>query len=167
MSTTTKCGYLTGAEAAAVSGVLPPSTRAFGRVPLTGEVDKPRRKERAPVAQEVDTNEQFADQQSHCEIDKIRKAEGECGRLGEIQLDGSLLCVRHAELLRLEDHSETMLGEVFEMDQWLESVDGQADELRVRRAEHHRNELVEQLRLNRTRIGLVHDELLKDHDGTT
>jgi hypothetical protein len=39
--------------------------------------------------------------------------------------------------------------------------------LRVRRAEHHRNELVEQLRLNRTRIGLIHDELLKDHDGTT
>jgi len=119
------------------------------------------------VAQKVDTNEQFADQQSHCEIYKIRKAEGECRRLGEVQLDGSVLCVRHAELLRLEDHSETMLSEVFEMDQWLESVDGQADELRVRRAEHHRNELVEQLRLNRTRIGLIHDVMLKDHDGTT
>src|SRR5215217_1850240 len=165
MSTTTKSGRLTGAEAAAVSGVLLPSTRAFGRVPLTGEVDKPRRKERAPVAPE-DANEQFADQQSHCEIDKIRKAEGECRRLGEVQFDGSVLCVRHAELLRLEDHSETMLSEVFEMDQWLESVDGQADELRVRRAEHHRDELVEQLRLNRTQIGLIHDELLKDHDGT-
>jgi hypothetical protein len=167
MSTTTKCGCLTGAEATAVSGVLPPSTRVFGRVPLTGEVDKPRRKERAPVAPQEDTNEQFADQQSHCEIDKILTAEGECRRLGEVQLDGSVLCVRHAELLRVEDHSETLLGEVFEMDQWLESVDGQADELRVRRAEHHRNELVEQLRLNRTRIGLIHDELLKDHDGTT
>src|SRR5215218_10123029 len=167
MRTTTRCGCLTGAEAAAVSGVLPLSTRAFGRVPLTGEVDKPRRKERAPVAQEVDTNEQSADQPSHCEIDKIRKAEGECLRLGEVQLDGSVLCVRHAELLRLEDHSETMLGEVFEMDQWLESVDGEADELRVRRAEHHRDELVEQLRLNRTQIGLIHDMLLKDHDGTT
>src|SRR5215211_772977 len=167
MSTTTKCGYLTGAEAAASWGALPPSTRAFGRVPLTGEVDKPRRKERAPVAQEVVTNEQSADQQSHCEIDKIRKAEGECLRLGEVQVDGSLLCVSHAELLRLEDHSETMLGEVFEMDQWLESVDGQADELGVRRAEHHRNELVEQIRLNRTQIELIHHELLKDHDGTT
>jgi hypothetical protein len=110
------------------------------------------------VAQEVDTNEQSADQQSHCEIDKIRKAEGECQRLGEVHFDGSVLCVSHAELLRLEDHSERMLGEVFEMDQWLESVDGQADELRVRRAEHHRNDLVEQLRLNRTRIGLIHDE---------
>ena len=111
------------------------------------------------MAQEVDTNEQFADQQSHCEIDKIRKAEGECRRLGEVQLDGSVLCVRHAELLRLEDHSETMLGEVFEMDQWLESVDGQADELGVRRAEHHRSDLVEQLRINRMHIELIRDEL--------
>jgi len=119
------------------------------------------------VAQEVDVNEQSADQQSHCEIDKIRQAEGECLRLGAVQVDGNVLCVSHAELLRLENHSETMLGEVFEMDQWLESVDGQADELDVRRAEHHRNELVEQLRLNRTQIELIHHELLKDHDGTT
>jgi hypothetical protein len=159
MSTTTKCGCLTGAEAAAISGVLPPSTRAFGRVPLTGEVDKLRRKERAPVAQEEDTNEQFADQQSHCEIDKILTVEGECGRLGEVQLDGSVLCVRHAELLRLKDRSETMLGVVFEMDQWLERVDGQADELRVRRVEHQRNEVVEQLRFDSTQIGLIRDEL--------
>src|SRR5215212_5342548 len=124
MSTTTKCWCLSGAEAAAVSGVLPPSTRAFGRVPLTGEVDKPRRKERASVAQEVDTN-----QQPRCEIDKILTAEGECPRLGEVQLDGRLLCVSHAELLRMKDRSETMLGTVFEMDQWLESVDGEADKL--------------------------------------
>jgi hypothetical protein len=113
------------------------------------------------------TNEQFADQQSHCEIHKVRKAEGECGRLGEVQFDGSVLCVSHAELLRLKDRSETMLGTVFEMDQWLESVDGQADELRVRRIEHQRNEVIEQLRVDRTHIGLIRDELLKDHDGTT
>jgi hypothetical protein len=147
--------------------VLLPSTRAFGRVPLTGEVNKPRRKERAPVAQEVDTNEQSADQQSRCEIDKKRQAEGECLRPGEIQLDGSVLCHSHAELLKLEDHSETMLGEKFEMDQWLESVDGQADELGVRRAEHHRDDLVEQIRYNRMVIELIRDELRKDHDGTT
>src|SRR5215208_1209027 len=167
MSITIKRGCLTGAEAASISSVLPPSTRAFGRVPLTGEVDKPRQKERAPMAQEVDTNEQSADQQPRCEIDKIRKVEGECMRPGEVQLDGSVLCARHAELLRLEDHSETMLGEVFEMDQWLESVDGQADELRVRRAEHHRDDLVEQIRFKRTQIELIHDELRKNHDGTT
>src|SRR5215212_9033310 len=97
ISTTTKSGCLTGAEAAASSGALPPSTRAFGRVPLTGEVDKPRRKERAPVAQEVDTKEQSADQQSRCEIDKEPQAEGECLRPGEVHLDGSVLCVFHAE----------------------------------------------------------------------
>jgi hypothetical protein len=109
----------------------------------------------------------FTDQQPRCEIATIHIAEGECQRLGEVQLNGSLLCVSHAELLRLEEGSETMLGKVFEMDQWLDSVDGQADELRVRRAEHHRNELVEQLRFNRARIQIIRDELLKDKDGTT
>src|SRR5215213_3955202 len=167
MSTTTKCGCLSGAEAAAISSVLPPSTRAFGHVPLTGEVDKPRRKERTSVAQEVDTNEQSADQQIRCQIDKIRTAEGECRRLVEVQLDGRLLCVSHAELLRLKDRSETMLGTVFEMDQWLESVDGEADELRVRRIEHQRNEIVEQLRFDSLKIRLTRDELLKGQDGTT
>jgi hypothetical protein len=118
------------------------------------------------VSPEEDTNEQFADQQPRCEIDKILIAEGECRKLGEVQLDGSLLCVPHAELLRLENRSETMLRKVFEMDQWLESVDGQANELRVRRAEHHRNELVEQLRFDRARIQIIRDELLKVRDGT-
>src|SRR5215216_2616131 len=167
MSTTTKCWCLSGAEAAAIWGVLPPSTRAFGHVPLTGEVDKPRRKERTPVAQEVNTNEKSANQQPRCEIDKILTAEGECWRLGEVQLDGSVLCVSHAELLRLKDRSETMLGTVFEMDQWLESVDGEADELRVRRIEHQRKEVVEQLRFDSLRIRLIRDELIKGQGGTT
>jgi hypothetical protein len=119
------------------------------------------------VVQEVDTNEQPADQQHRCEIDKKRQAEEECLRPGEVQLYGSVLCVSHAKLLRLEDHCETMLGEKFEMDQWLESVNGQADELGVRRAEHHRDDLVEQIRFNRAQIELIHDELRKDHDGMT
>ena len=114
-----------------------------------------------------DTNEQFSGQQPRCEIGKTLIAERECQRLGEVQLDGSLLCVAHAELLRLEDRSASLLGTVFMMDQWLDSVDGEADELRVRRVEHHRNELVEQLRFNRTRIELIRDELFKDHDGLT
>jgi len=67
----------------------------------------------------------------------------------------------------LKDRSETMLGTVFEMDQWLESVDGEADELRVRRIEHQRNEVVEQLRFDSLKIRLTRDELLKDQDGTT
>ena len=105
-----------------------------------------------------DTNIHTAEQQPRCEIGKVRIVEGECRRPGKVQLDGSLLCVSHAELLRLEDHSETMLREVFEMDQWLDSVDGQADELRVRRAEHHRNELVEQIRFDQALIELLRDE---------
>jgi hypothetical protein len=108
------------------------------------------------VAQEADTNEQSANQQPRCEIDKV-----------EVQLDGRLLCVSHAELLRLKNRSETKLGTVFEMDQWLESVDGEADELRVRRIEHQRKEVVEQLRFDRLRIGFLRGELLKDQDGTT
>jgi hypothetical protein len=119
------------------------------------------------VAQEVGTNEQSADQQPRCEIDKILTAEGECRRLVEVQLDGRLLCASHAELLRLKDRSETMLGVVFEMDEWLESVDGEADELRVRRIEHQRKEVVEQLRFDSLRIRLTRDELLKELDGTT
>ena len=118
------------------------------------------------MVQEVDTNEQSASQQHRCEIGKIREAEGECLRPGEVQLNSSVLCSRHAELLRLEDHSETMLGEVFEMDQWLESIDGEVDELRVRRAEHHRNDLLEQIKFNRWLVELIRAELLRGHDGT-
>jgi hypothetical protein len=114
-----------------------------------------------------DINQHLTDQQPRCEIAKTLIAEGECQRLGEVQLDGSLLCVLHAEMLRLEDRSETMLGMVFQMDQWLENTDGEVDELHVRRVEHERNEVVEQLRFNRTRISLIRDELLKERDGTT
>jgi hypothetical protein len=70
--------------------------------------------------------------------------------------------VLHTEMLNLRERSEALLGEVFKMDQWLESADGETDELRVRRVEHHRNELVEQLRFNSTRIDLISEELLKD-----
>jgi hypothetical protein len=108
------------------------------------------------------TSEQFVDHQPRCEIAKTLVEEGECQRPGEVQLDGSLLCASHAELLRLGERSEALLSNVFKMDEWLESVDGQADELRVRRAEHHRNDLVEQLRFNRTRMELIRNELVKD-----
>jgi hypothetical protein len=37
-----------------------------------------------------DTNEQFADQQPRCEIGNTLTAEGECQRLGEVQLRSSL-----------------------------------------------------------------------------
>ncbi len=116
----------------------------------------------APVE---DTNQHLTDQQPRCEIGKVRTAERECRRLGDVHLDGSLLCPAHAQLLRMENQSETLLGTVFMMDEWLESTDGEADELRVRRVEQQRNEVVEQLRFNRTRIGLIRDEFLKDKDG--
>ena len=119
------------------------------------------------MAQEEATYEEFADQQPRCEIAKTLIEEGECQRLGEVQIDGKLLCAAHAEMVRLGERSEALLGEVFMMDRWLESTDGETDELRVRRAEHHRNDLVEHIRFNRTRIDLIRDELLKDKDGST
>ncbi len=115
---------------------------------------------------EEGTNQQFADQ-LRCGIGKILTAEGECLRLGEVQLGGSLLCVPHSELLRLVDRSEALLGEVFKMDEWLENADGETDELRVQRAEHYRNGLVEQLRFYRTQMDLIRDELLEEKDGMT
>ena len=119
------------------------------------------------MALEADTNQQFiTDGQPRCEIGKVRTAEGVCRRLGEVHSDRSLLCTAHAELLRLANQSETLLGTVFMMDQWLESTDGEADELHVRRVEQQRNEVVEQLRFNRARIQIISDELLKDQDGT-
>ena len=118
-----------------------------------------------------DTTEHYiTDQQPSCEIAKVLTTEGECRRLGEVHLDGNLLCTAHADLLRLENRSEAWLSTVFMMDQWLEwleSTDGEADQERVRRVEHQREEIVEQLRFNSTRISLIRDELLKDQDGTT
>jgi hypothetical protein len=115
------------------------------------------------VAQEEeDTNEQFVEHQPRCEIAKTLLEEGECQRPGEVQIDGRLLCAPHAQMARLGERSEAMLSNLFKMDEWLESVDGQTDELRVRRAESHRNELVEQLRFNRTRMEIIRDEFMKD-----
>lgn len=113
------------------------------------------------MASEAHINEQFVGQRPHCEITKTLIAEGECRRPGEVRLDGTLLCMPHAQLLRLRKRENSMVGQVFEMDQWLDSSEGEADELRVRRVEQQRNELVEELRFNQTRIDLVHDELLE------
>src|SRR5215212_88770 len=60
-----------------LSGVLLPSTRALGRVPLTGEVDKAETEGAcSPVSLEEATNEQFAHQQPRCEIGKVLTPEG-------------------------------------------------------------------------------------------
>ena len=99
-----------------------------------------------------DTNGHNADQRLRCEYGKTLFGRGECPRVGEIQLDGSLLCVAHTKQLRLEERESALLGTVFEMDQWLENPGNRADELRWRRLLHERDEVVEQLRFNRTLI---------------
>ncbi len=131
---------------------LLPSTRAFGHVPLAGEVLSDRR-ERVIVPQEG-ANEHTADQHPYCAIDKTLIGE-QCQRPGEVRLNGYLLCVRHAELLKLEDRSETLLGTVSEMDKWLDDTHNHMNELRWRRVLRQRDEVVEELRSIRTQIEVV------------
>jgi hypothetical protein len=95
--------------------------------------------------------------QPHCEIEKTLFTEEECPRVGEVQLDGSLLCVAHAKLLRLEVRESTLLSKVFELDRWLDNPSNRADQFRWRRLLDERDEVVEQLRFNRTLIE-VHKE---------
>jgi hypothetical protein len=99
-----------------------------------------------------DTNHQTTEQQPRCEYGKTQFSEGECPRTGEVQLDGSALCVPHAKLSRLEVQESTLLGTVFEMDGWLDNPDNRADQLRWRRLLRERDEVVEQLRFNHTLI---------------
>jgi hypothetical protein len=101
---------------------------------------------------QVEADGNTAVSQPRCEIEKTLFTEGECPRVGEVQLDGSLLCLAHAKLLRLEVRESTLLGTVFEMDKWLENPSNRADELHWRRRLHERDEVVEQLRFNRTLI---------------
>jgi hypothetical protein len=95
------------------------------------------------------TDYHTADPWSRCEFGKTLHSEGECQRTGKVQFDGSVLCVPHAELLRLKVRVDTMLGTVFEMDKWLDNPDNRADQLRWRRLLRERDEVVEQLRFNR------------------
>ncbi len=99
-----------------------------------------------------DTNGHTTELQPRCEYVTPLFSEGECRMTGEVQLDGSVLCVPHAELLRLVDQNSTLLGTVFELDKWLDNPDDRADELRWRRVLHQRYEAVEQLRTNSTLI---------------
>jgi len=99
-----------------------------------------------------DTNVHTTEAQPRCEHGKPLFSEEECQRTGEVQLDGSLLCVSHAELLRLERRENTLLGTVFEMDKWLDNPNNRTDQLHWRRVLIQRDEVVEQLRFNRTLI---------------
>jgi len=99
-----------------------------------------------------DTTDHTEDQQARCEFDKPFFSEGECQKTGEVQLDGSLLCVPHAELLRLEAREGTLLVRVFEMDKWLDGPGTRANQSRWWRVLRQRDEAVERLRLNRKLI---------------
>jgi hypothetical protein len=99
-----------------------------------------------------DTTDHTEDQQARCEFDKPFFSEGECQWPGEVQLDGSLLCVPHAELLRLEAREGTLLVRVFEMDKWLDGPGTRANQSRWWRVLRQRDEAVERLRLNRKLI---------------
>ncbi len=105
-----------------------------------------------------EANDQTAGQWPRCEFGKTLFEEGECRRPGEVQVDGSLLCVPHAQLLRLQVKENLTLGRVFEMDKWLENPNNRADQLSWQRVLHQRDEAVEQLRFNRTLIE-AHNEL--------
>ena len=99
-----------------------------------------------------DTNVHTTELQPRCEYVTPLFSERECRMTGEVQLDGSLLCVPHAKLLRLEAQEGTLLDMVFELDKWLDNPDNRADELRWRRLMHQRDEAVEHLRYLRILI---------------
>jgi hypothetical protein len=98
------------------------------------------------------TDHQTAEQRPRCEFGKTLFAEGECQRLGQVQMDGSLLCVPHAQLLRMQVRENLALGRVFEMDKWLDDPNNRAEQLSWQRVLRQRDEAVEQLRFNRTLI---------------
>ena len=93
---------------------------------------------------------QTAEQRLRCEFGKTLFEEGECRRPGEVQVDGGLLCVPHAQLLRLRIREGLSLGRLFEMDKWLDDLNNRADQLRWQRVLRERDEVEEQLRFNRT-----------------
>jgi hypothetical protein len=62
-------------------------------------------------------------------------------------------------LLSLENRFDTLLGEVFGLDQWLESVDGQHSEMQVRHVERQREEALDQLRSTHTQLEALRNEL--------
>ena len=99
-----------------------------------------------------DTNGHTVDLWPRCEFGKTPFSEGECPRSGEARLDGSLLCVPHQKLLRLQAQEDNLLDMVFELDKWLDEPNNRADELRWRRLMHQRDEAVEHLRYLRILI---------------
>jgi hypothetical protein len=107
-----------------------------------------------------DTTDHTADHEPRCEFAETLFTEGECQKTGEVKFDGSLLCVPHAELLKLKVRECTLLGTVFELDKWLDNPNNRADELRWRRLLRERDEVVDQLRFNRMLLE-AHEEAIQ------
>jgi hypothetical protein len=101
--------------------------------------------------EEVDSNNVVS--QPRCEIDKTLLG-GECERPGGVMFRGLLvLCRPHAELLKLEDREEALVGSVSRMDVWMEqNRSAGADEEFVGRIRHERDEAAAALRLTRTQL---------------
>jgi hypothetical protein len=109
----------------------------------------------------ADTNHgHTADRQDRCEFGKTLFASGDCPRPGDVQLDGSCLCVPHAKLMRLEGQESTLLDKVFEMDKWLDGPGTRANQLYWQRMLRQRDEAVERLRFNRTLLE-AHEEAIQ------
>ena len=94
--------------------------------------------------------------QLRCEIDKTLLG-GECERPGEVVFRGLLvLCRPHAELLKLEDREEALVGSVSRMDEWIEgNGNSEADEEFVWRIRRERDEAAAALRLTRTQLRIA------------
>ena len=99
------------------------------------------------------TTEYSAQPRPRCEYGKTPFFEGECQKAGEVlQSDGSMLCIEHAKLIRLEEREYTLLNRAYELDRWLDQPHNRADDLHWRRVRREREETVEDLRFNRTLI---------------
>jgi hypothetical protein len=105
-----------------------------------------------PQEEAHDNSSAVSQPSPRCEIEKaiLDKA---CQDPGEVRYGGVLLCAPHAELLRLEERAEALLGSVFRMDEWMkENGSSGADEEFVGRIRHEREESVAALRLTRAQL---------------
>ena len=106
-----------------------------------------------PQEEAHDNSSAVSQPSPRCEIEKaiLDKA---CQDPGEVRYGGVLLCAPHAELLRLEERAEALLGSVFRMDEWLEQngSSSAADEEFVGRLRREREKIVAALRLTRAQL---------------
>ena len=108
------------------------------------------------------SGEKSTDGQPCCEFGTTLLGE-ECQGPGEIRYGGLLLCEPHAELLRLEDRTQSLLTIVFRMDERIErsGISRAADDVFLRHVRLERDEAVAALRAMRTQIRSARKEVLE------